>query len=51
MLKDLELRPDQLLDLLLDTVVVVDAHGRFLYVSPSVSGCTGAPPARWTTTS
>jgi PAS domain S-box-containing protein len=35
MLKELSIRPEVLLDLLLDTVVVVDAHGRFLYVSAS----------------
>lgn len=45
MLKDLELRPDQLLDLLLDTVVVVDAHGRFLYVSASAERTFGYTPA------
>jgi PAS domain S-box-containing protein len=34
-LKDLPLTADALLNLLVDTVVVVDAHGRFLYTSAS----------------
>lgn len=35
MLRDLPFDASALLDLLLDTVVVVDAHGRFLYASAS----------------
>ena len=44
MLKELSLRPEQLLDLLLDTVVVVDAHGRFLYASASAERTFGYKP-------
>lgn len=36
--------PDTLLDLLLDTVVVVDAHGRFLYASASCERLFGYTP-------
>ena len=35
MLQETPFTADVLLDLLLDTVVVVDAHGRFLYTSAS----------------
>lgn len=35
MFKDMALRPEQVLDLLLDTVMVVDAHGRVMYASAS----------------
>jgi len=45
MLKDLPFTADTLLDLLLDTVVVVDAHGRFLYVSASAERLFGYAPA------
>jgi PAS domain S-box-containing protein len=44
MLKDLPFRPETLLDLLLDTVVVVDAHGRFMYVSASAEQTFGYKP-------
>lgn len=44
MLKALSIRPDVLLDLLLDTVVVVDAHGRFMYVSASAEQTFGYKP-------
>jgi PAS domain S-box-containing protein len=40
-LKDLPFTADTLLDLLHDTVVVVDAHGRFMYVSASVEALLG----------
>ena len=36
---------DALLDLLLDAVVVVDAHGRFLYASASAEQTFGYTPA------
>ena len=45
MLKDLPFKADTLLDLLLDTVVVVDAHGRFLYASASAEQLFGYTPA------
>ena len=45
MLKELPFAPDTLLNLLLDTVVVVDAHGRFLYVSASAEALFGYQPA------
>ena len=44
MLKDLPFNADTLLNLLLDTVVVVDAHGRFLYTSASAAQVFGYTP-------
>jgi PAS domain S-box-containing protein len=44
-LQDIPFTADVLLDLLLDTVVVVDAHGRFLYVSASAGQLFGYTPA------
>jgi PAS domain S-box-containing protein len=44
-LKDLPITADTLLNLLLDTVVVVDAHGRFLYASASAEQVFGYTPA------
>ena len=41
MLKDLTFTADALLDLLPDTVVVVDAHGRFLYTSAGIEALIG----------
>jgi PAS domain S-box-containing protein len=45
MLRNLPFNADTLLDLILDTVVVVDAHGRFLYLSASVEQLLGYTPA------
>ena len=45
MLKDLPFDSNTLLGLLLDTVVVVDAHGRFLYASASCEQLFGYTPA------
>jgi PAS domain S-box-containing protein len=44
MLRDLPFTADTLLNLLLDTVVVVDAHGRFLYTSASAAQVFGYTP-------
>jgi PAS domain S-box-containing protein len=40
-LKDFDLPAETLLDLIVDTVVVVDAHGRFLYTSASCEALFG----------
>ena len=45
MLKDLPFTAENLLDLLLETVVVVDAHGRFMYVSAGCERLLGYTPA------